>query len=57
MRGRFPNLDQTHSECARNSVEILLQAQILSPNSIEDQKEKKILIEIWRDFVPILDWK
>ena len=37
--GRFRSLNQTHSECEWNLVEIMLQVQILSPNSIEDQKK------------------
>ena len=40
MRARFRSLDQTHAECGRNLVEILLQVQMLSPNSIEDPKKR-----------------
>ena len=39
MGGRFRSLDHTHSECGWNLEEILLLVQILSPNSIEDQKK------------------
>ena len=40
MAGRFCSLDQTHSECERNLVEIIIQVQILSSNSIENSPKK-----------------
>ena len=39
MGVRSRNLDQTHSECDWNLEEILLQVQMLSPSSMEDQKK------------------
>ena len=55
MRGRFCSLGQTHSKCCWNSVEILLQVQMLF--RIRLKTEKKVFTEIWRDFVPTLGWK
>ena len=36
----FRGRDRTHSKCEWNLVEIMLQVQMLSPNSIEDQTKK-----------------
>ena len=42
MKGRFRSLDQTRAECGKNLVKILLQVQMLSPNSIEDHKKRSL---------------
>ena len=55
MGGRFRSLDQTHSEREWNLAKILLQVQLLFPNSIEDQK--KVFSKNWRGFVPEFDWR
>ena len=39
MGGRIYSLDQTHSECEWNLVEIMTQIVLLSPKSSEDQKK------------------
>ena len=41
MRQRLRSLDQTHLVCEWNLVKVMIQVQILSPDSIEDQKKKK----------------
>ena len=40
MGERFCGLDQTHLECKWNLVEIMIQVQILSTDSNEDQKKR-----------------
>ena len=53
MGERLRSLDQTHSDCGWNLVEIVIQVQTPSPNSIEDQRNKikKICTENWKVFV------
>ena len=40
MGERLRSFNQTHSEREWNLVEVMLQVQILSPNSMEDHKKK-----------------
>ena len=40
MGGRFCSLDQTHSECEWNLVQIMTQVVLFSPKSSEDQKKR-----------------